>query len=146
MWSTFICISFSSWLSFHPIPTGSKGPEEASLSWTVLVRLPLAEDETAFTFRLFLRLLQKVSHGLCWKGMQLQEAATAERREGNQQLLSGFGKGHLRNYTCAFSFNLLINPLWGVLLSSLCRQGNSCSEQLGNLPQITGLKEDRNDT
>lgn len=84
----YLQIPFSSWISFHPIPIVSKGPDKASLSWTVLVRLPLAEDEDAFTFRLFFGLLQEVSHGLTWKCLQLQEAAAAERREGNQQPLS----------------------------------------------------------
>ena len=117
-----------------------KGPSNASLGHTILVRLPLAKEKLLFTCRLFFA----ITSGVAWP--HLETSGSSSCREGNYQLLSCFVRSHLRRCTCAFSFNLLNNPLWGVLLSSFYRWGNSCSEKLGNMPHIRRLNEDRSDT
>lgn len=139
-WSVFICTPSSShWIAFVPVVTLCQEPDKASLGWTILVSLYLAKDEAAFTFLLFLGLFLVVS-----RDISAAPGSSSWREERRKPVMSrALWETLLRSSASASSFNLHSQPTSGVLLSPLHREGNSSSEELGNLPQVTGLKGDR---
>lgn len=139
-WSMFICMPSSShWIAFVPVATLCQEPDKASLGWTIPVSLYLAKDEAAFTFWLFLGLFSVVS-----RDISAAPGSSSWREERRKPVMSrALWETLLRSSACASSFNLHSQPTSGVLLSPLHREGNSSSEELGNLPQVTGLKGDR---
>lgn len=139
VWSTFLCVPSSShWICFcsscHPVSGARQGFTGLDYSSKFIS----GQGRNCFTFWLFLDCFwwSHVTH------RRFQEAAAEEKRR-EPVMSRALWETMLGSSACASSFQSVQPAHLGVLLSPLHREGNSSSEELGNLPQITGLKGDR---